>query len=342
MRDDPRILHMPRLLRYHDGFVPNTLALGYGLAGYAGGLLLITSDSILPALTGVFLLAHALVIAAYLLHECAHNTIFRDNRLNARLGAILSWLVGSAYGDYDGIRHKHFRHHVDRADIVAFDFRGYLHRHPGLLRTIQALEWAYVPAVDLLMHALVLILPFVLPSRRPNRRRVVLVLASRVLFFALLAAVSPWALLLHGLAYLLFLHVLRFMDVHQHTYPLFETLEGDRDAAQVRFDRAHEERNTYSNLVSTRHPWLNLLTLNFGYHNAHHARPTEPWYRLPALHRQLYGESLTDRVLPVSRLLASYHRHRVARVLNADEPDGRITDPAGFIGVVGVSFLTAH
>ena len=156
---------MPHLLRYHDGLLPNALALGYGLVGYAGGLLLITRDSVLLALAGVFLLAHALVISAYLLHECVHNTIFRDNRLNARLGAILSWLAGSAYGDYEGIRHKHFCHHVDRADIVAFDFRDYLRRHPGLLRTIQVLEWAYVPTVDLLMHVLVLVLPFVLPSR---------------------------------------------------------------------------------------------------------------------------------------------------------------------------------
>jgi len=332
---------MPRLLRYDDGFWPNTIALAYSVAGYAGGLLLISRDSIPLALAGVLLTAHALVIAAYLLHECAHNTIFRDNRLNARLGALLSWFVGSAYGDYEGIRHKHFRHHVDRADVVAFDFRERLRHHPWLLRMIQALEWAYVPAVDLLMHALVLILPFVLPTRRQYRRRVILVFASRALFFGLLAAVSPWALLLHGLAYLLFLHVLRFMDVHQHTYPLFETLEAGEDTAKTRFDRAHEERNTYSNLVSARHPWLNLLTLNFGYHNAHHTRPTEPWYRLPALHRRLYPEA-TDRVLPVSRLLASYHRYRVARVLNADDPDGHVTDPARFIGVVGVSFLTAH
>ena len=33
---------------------------------------------------------------------------------------------------------------------------------------------------------------------------------------------------------------------------------------------------------------LNLLLLNFSYHNAHHERPIEPWYRLPALHARLY------------------------------------------------------
>lgn len=341
MRDDPRVIQMQRLLRYDDGFWPNTIALAYVLGGYAGGLALITRDSLALGLAGSLLLAHALVIAAYLLHECAHNTIFRDNRLNARLGGLLSWLVGSAYGDYEGIRRKHFRHHVDRADIVAFDFRTHLRRRPRLLRTIRGLEWAYVPAVDLLMHALVILLPFVLPTRRRLRRRVIAVALSRALFFGLLAAVSPWALAFHALAYLLFLHVLRFMDVHQHSYPLFETLEADREPNKNGFDRAHEERNTYSNLVSVRHPWLNLFTLNFGYHNAHHTRPTEPWYRLPALHRHLYGDA-TDRVFPIGSLLASYHHYRVDRVLNADEPDTTVDDPARFIGVVGVSFLTAH
>ena len=46
-------------------------------------------------------------------------------------------------------------------------------------------------------------------------------------------------------------------------------------------DRQYEEDNTYSNLLSTRYPWLNLLVLNFCYHNVHHNKPSEPWYRLP-------------------------------------------------------------
>ncbi|MFW5454761.1 fatty acid desaturase family protein [Thioalkalivibrio sulfidiphilus] len=332
---------MPRIWRHEDGRWPNLAALTYCLAAYAGGLALITQGSLLLALPGILLLAHGLVIGAYLIHECAHNTILRDNRWNARLGETLSWLVGSAYGDYEGIRHKHFRHHVDRADIVAFDFRVHLQRHPALLRVIQALEWLYIPAVDLLMHALVLVLPFTLPSRRHRRARVIGVLLTRLAFFGLLAALSPMALIYYAIAYLLFLHVLRFMDVHQHTYPLFEHLEQAQGESTPAFDRAHEERNTYSNLVSVRHPWMNLLTLNFGYHNAHHTRPTEPWYRLPALHRRLYGDQ-TDRVLPVGRLLGAYHRHRVARVLHADPPDRPVGDPSGFVGVVGVSFLTAH
>lgn len=332
---------MQGLLRHADGLWPNAAALGYCLVAQGAGLLLISREAVLPALAGVPLIAHGLVIAAYLIHECAHNTVFRDNRWNARLGEALSWLVGGAYGSYEDIRHKHVRHHADRADVVAFDLRRHLRRRPRLLRLVQALEWFHVPAVDLLMHALVMVLPFVTEGRRHRRVRVIGVLLSRIAFFAALAALSPAALLYYGLAYLMFLHVLRFMDVHQHTYPLFERLDRGRDASPPAFDRDHEERNTYSNLISLRHPRLNLLTLNFGYHNAHHVRPTEPWYRLPALHARRYGED-TARVLPVSRLLRAYHRHRVARVLNADPPDRPVGDPAAFVGVAGVSFLTAH
>jgi fatty acid desaturase len=330
-----------RAFRYPDGPIPNTLAFAYVLVGYGAGLAGMMADSWLINVPATMLFAHALVIAAYLVHECAHNTIFADNKWNARLGAALLWLTGASYGRYEDIRHKHFRHHVDRADVVAFDFRRYLPRYRHLLHIIQALEWAYVPAVDLMMHALVILLPFRLAARHDRRAHVLAVLAVRVTLFALLAMISIKALLLYALAYLMFLHAMRFMDVHQHTYEVWETLERPRGAQDDRFDRDYEHRNTFSNPVSLRYPWLNLLTLNFGYHNAHHVRPTAPWYRLPALHRELFGTD-TGQVLTFRELVASYHRYRVKRVLNGDDPDSRVIGQPIFAGVVGVSFLTAH
>jgi fatty acid desaturase len=112
--------------------------------------------------------------------------------------------------------------------------------------------------------------------------------------------------------------------------------------ADPRRERHYEHANTYSNVLSVRFPWLNLLVLNFPYHNAHHVRPAVPWYELPALHRSLYGDA--DRqVIPSRTLLAGYHRHRVARVF-ADSYGAVAADGARtriFIGAVGVSFLTA-
>ncbi len=330
-----------RLLRNRDGLWPNALVLGYATAGWTAGVALLTPGPAVLNAIGVLLTAHSLVISAYLVHECAHNTIFADTRWNARLGQALLWVTGASYGRYEDIRHKHFRHHVDRADVVAFDFRNMLIRHGRLLKIIFVLEWMYIPAVDLLMHGLIIVLPFRREAYRGRRARVFIMLALRVALFMLLGAVSPKALLLYALAYLVFLHVLRLMDAHQHTYKVSETLERPRVAQDSRFDRDYEYRNTFSNPISMRHPWLNLLVLNFGYHNAHHVKPAVPWHQLPRLHAQLFGDHQC-RTLAFGDLLISYHRHRVPRVLNGDDPDTPVGTTRDFIGVAGVSFLIAH
>jgi len=334
---------MTSFLRYEDGLWPNLVALGYSLSGYVIGLICIMTTSVWLNIAGILLLAHAMVIAAYLVHECAHNTILKKNSHNARLGRFLIWLTGACYGDYEDIRHKHFRHHADRADVVAFDYRQRLEQHPVLTRLVQAAEWSYIPAVEILMHLLVIVLPFVMQSRQHRRRRVLSVLVIRICLFSLLVWYSPPVLLLYPLAYMLFLTVMRFMDVHQHTYEIFETLEQKRGAEAKRFDREYEHQNTFSNLFSTRYPWLNLLTLNFGYHNAHHMKPNTPWHQLPVLHLELFGND-DSQVLPFSNLLRAFHRYRVPRILNADIDDIGQAEKRGlyFIGVDGVSFLTAH
>ena len=75
-------------------------------------------------------LAHGMIISAYMLHECAHNTIFKKNDHNATLGRMLMWLNGSCYGTYEDVRHKHFRHHVDNGDLCWFEYRKWFERHP--------------------------------------------------------------------------------------------------------------------------------------------------------------------------------------------------------------------
>src|SRR5258707_7825193 len=102
-------------------------------------------------------------------------------------------------------------------------------------------------------------------------------------------------------------------------------------------DRRYEHANTYSNVISRLHPWLNLLTLNFGYHNAHHHRASVPWYRLPALHRDLYGEE-AGGLLPLGELLRTWHRNRVRRVLSDDygSPSPAAGRRGPFFGAQGV------
>ncbi len=331
-------------LREPQGLWPSILAITYAAGGYLLGIWLITLEGTLLAnLAGTLLLGHAMVIAGYLLHDAAHNAIFRDKDDNARLGKLLNWLTGGAYNDYASIRHKHFRHHADKADVVAFDYRHWLRQRPRLLKLVTALEWAYIPAVDVVMHALVITLPFTEESRHHKRRYILMVLAARTTQFTLLALVSPWALLWYAVAYALMLHVLRFMDAFQHTYEIFETLEQQRGPEAKRFDRDYEHHNTFSNLHSTRFPWLNLLTLNFAYHNAHHEKPFVPWYHLPALHCELYGDD-DSMVIPFANQLRAYHRYRLKRILNDADRHPSEDSAMGrhFVGVLGVSFLTAH
>lgn len=330
--------------KYADGRWPNLLALLYAFAGYGLGLFLITRPSLWLNIPGTLLLAHAMVIASYLVHECAHNTIFARNEDNARLGKILNWLTGACYGSYEVIRRKHFRHHVDRADVVAFDFREHFRSRPKAARLMEALEWLYVPAQDMYMHVLVLFVPFTLESRRNDRGRVLLTLLIRVPLFSALAFYAPQILILYPLAWMLCATVLRFMDAFQHTYDLLPTLEQPRGTGvQSHYDAAYEHRNTFTNVHSLQHPALNLFTLNFGYHNVHHDKPAAPWHQLPTLHRQLYGHDSTQ-VLPLKNQLIAFHRYRTQRLLNTDGGDTPVLHDKGlsFVGVDGVSFLTGH
>lgn len=330
------------IMRYKDGLWPNIAALTYVCLTYFSGWTLFFSQNLFLYLPGILLLAHGMVIAAYLVHECAHNTIFAKNPWNANLGRVLLWFTGSCYGPYEEIRHKHFRHHVDRADVVAFDYRTRLARYPRLVRLMKWLEWLYIPAVEIMMHLLAIILPFVMQNRKHKRGQVMLVLLIRGGLLVGVFMLEPVAPFLYAIAYMLFLTVMRFMDVHQHTYEIFETLDQPRGPEAKQFDHEYEQRNTFSNLVSLRYPWLNLLVLNFGYHNAHHKKPTVPWYRLPKMHTEYFGDD-KQQILPFVNLLKAYHTYRVPRILNADEGDiGDLEKGRHFVGVDGVSFLTAH
>jgi fatty acid desaturase len=330
------------LWREPEGARPNTLALAYVFLGHAAGLALLVQDAWLAFAAGILLTAHTMIIAAYLVHECAHATLFADRRDNARVGEALLWLTGAAYASFGRVQHMHLRHHQDRADLALFDYRGFLRRMPPwAARTVEALEWAHVPAVELLMHAQVMVRPFVEDGQRQHRDRVVRMLLSRIALFALLASFSPWALVGFALAYLLFLKGLFLGDAFAHAYPEFVVAEPNQPVPRDGRDRVYDIGHTYSNLVSTRYQWLNLWNLNFGYHNAHHERASIPWYRLPAAHADSF-ESDHPQVLPFSELTHAIHQHRVRRVLGDDY--GAVGEGPGrakaFAGVLGVSFLS--
>ncbi len=182
----------------------------------------------------------------------------------------MNFIAGSSYASFERIRHMHIRHHVERADVTCF----------------EALEWAYIPATELLMHAQVVWRPFFCSAQRRHLPR-----ARANAGAARVAADAAGASVLQGAAALLRGAAVvpagaGLFDAFHHTFDQYFVAADQALPASGR-DRHYENANTYSNLVSRRYPVLNLLILNFGYHNAHHERASVPWYRLPALHRQV-------------------------------------------------------
>ncbi|MFM9836358.1 MAG: fatty acid desaturase family protein [Methylophilaceae bacterium] len=333
-----------------EGVKLNVFAICFVLIGFWIGFACLFSSAWWINVIGMLLTLQTLITSAYLLHEFSHYSIFKSAELNKRWGVIMTWINGSCYSTYEEIRNKHMHHHVDRADVVSFDIKQFVMQMPKPFKLlITSLEWVYIPATEILMHILVIVLPFITPRWYHKRKRKTLVLLVRVSLFSIVGYYSVKALILYGVVYCMMLTMLRFADAYQHTYDAFIVADaGKKDdmfmADGKLRDAAYEQANTYSNLVSVRYPFLNLIFLNFSYHNAHHEKPIAPWYQLPALHEKLYGKIDTSApVIPMRQLLKSFHRHRITRLVSDDygtlefKPNGA----DGFIGAVGVSFLTA-
>jgi fatty acid desaturase len=321
--------------------LPNWLALLATGAAWAGSFPLMAHPGLPLELTGLWLCTHAMVLAAYLVHEAAHQTLFASQGANHRAGEAMNFVAGTPYASFERIRHMHIRHHVERVDLTCFDPKEVIRRHPTLRRALEALEWAYLPAVEVLMRLQLICRPLFVPSLRRHLPRALGMLVLRVGLVVLLGLYSMKAVLLYALAVLLQMRILNFFDAFHHTFEQHLVLPDESIPLNGR-TRAYEQANTYSNLISTRSPWINLLVLNFVYHNAHHHRPSVPWWRLPAMHRSLYGDHKTPALLTSRELLATWHRNRVRRVFA--EHYGSVGEGPHrgdtFIGAHGASFLT--
>lgn len=321
--------------------LPNMLALFVTGAAWAGSFPLMAQSDLLLEFIGLWLCAHAMVLAAYLVHEAAHQTLFGNVRANHWCGEVMNFVAGTPYASFDRIRHMHIRHHVERVDLTCFDPKEVIGRHPLLRGALETLEWAYIPGVEVLMRLQLICRPLFVASQRRHLPRAVGMLVLRVGLVVLLGLYSLRAVPLYGLAILLQMRVLNFFDAFHHTFEQYRVLPDEPIPLNGR-TRAYEQANTYSNLISTRSTWINLLVLNFVYHNAHHHRPSVPWWRLPQVHRSLYGKKNTPALLTSRELLSSWHRNRVRRVFAEDY--GSVGEGARrgdtFVGAHGASFLT--
>ncbi len=335
-----------QLLKQPDGLVWHGAAVAYAVLGYAAAFAGLFHGSWLVNLAATILLAHAMTIAAYMIHECGHNLVFKSIRHNAYLGRFLSSLCGADYGTYEDIRYKHFRHHVDVDDVVWFDYEKFFAEHPRVLGLVRFLEWFYIPAHELIMHFIMAFTSFIIPQRKGQRRRNLVVILVRGSIFLALLVMLPKVAILYAIAYMLMMSVLRFMDSVQHDYPYNLTLF-DFGKPPRKGDFAWEQEHTYSNPQSLKHDWLNWVTLNFGFHNAHHDDTSVPWYRLPEKHRELFGDD-PAAVIPFSAQLKIFHKQRVRRITGnhgEEVPTGReylrAARRAEVYGGNAASFLTS-
>ena len=315
----------------------NEIAIAYSLLGYMGGIALLMVANAWLNILGVVFLTHSLIYSAYLAHEFMHGTIFKDRRRNVIFGQLMVWMNGGCYYGLQALTLQHIAHHVDRVDVFSFDIASAIQKLPPSIRKVVfILEWCYFPVVAFWARWQRIIKDWQKPEQV---KRISFIFAIRLTAFILLGIFSIKALLLYFFSYLGMITVLRFIDAFQHTYEAF--LAGTKLPKR---DRDHEQLHTYSNLVSRRYPWLNLLILNFGYHNAHHAVMKCPWHSIAELDREL-AQNQTVNYMSLSQQLISYHRHRLARLITGQgDATGEMGDRnyEQFYGAVDVSFITLY
>ncbi|NEQ31004.1 MAG: fatty acid desaturase [Leptolyngbya sp. SIO4C5] len=329
-----------RVVRHSPHVLLNTAAIAYTLSGYVSGIaLLFVANGWLNGL-GVLLLTHSLIYSAYLTHEFMHGNIFRSRRRNARCGRLMGWLNGACYFGFKALTVQHIQHHTDQADFYRFDIPAAVRQLPPLLKyTVLLLEWCYLPVVAFWARWRSIYLLWRNAPYAKARQRIAVVLGLRLLFFIGLGYLSLKALLLYFVAYSSMITVLRWADAFQHTY------EGFPVGSVLPYRAAsYEQAHTFSNLISHRYAWLNLLLLNFGYHSAHHADMTCPWHDLPQVDRALATSDMFNYISLTDQLV-NYHQFRVKRLLlgQGDVAKGENRHSFNqFYGAVDVSFITLY
>jgi fatty acid desaturase len=318
----------------------NIFALLYVVLGYAAGVALLCLSSLWLNGLGILLTAHALICSAYVAHDCMHGTVAKGRRLNALFGNAMLWINGGCYYGFDQLTLQHIAHHVQRVDSFTFNIVAEITQLPRLIRQgILVMEWCYFPVVS--FWARWRSLKETLKNSAPPRQRcfAVAFLIVRGTLFINLGLFSFKALLLYCLSYLCMITALRWMDAFQHTYEAFPV--GIRLPKR---DQYYEQANTFSNLLSQKYVGLNLLLLNFGYHNAHHTVMTCPWYQLPDLDRALPQQD-KSHYIPLLQQLSLYHCFRITRFLEGQGSPSIIEGGLSFhsfYGAADVSFITLY
>lgn len=324
-------------LGYRNHFA-NAIAISSILIGYCGGIALLFSNNLWLNALGVLWLSHSLINSAIMTHEFMHDTIFERRHWNTVGGNIMIWLNGGCYAPFRDLARIHLGHHIDCVDLGPFALPTMMRDLPGVIsNAILALEWLYFPCLNFMAQWRSITVPFWHPDRKHLRLRVATLLIVRIALFMVMGLISMKALILYFIAYTGMVTVIRWIDAFQHTFDVYRI-----GSEMPSHNRAYEKLHTFSTpLLSQRYRWVNLLMLNFGYHNVHHDVMRCPWHSLPALDRELY-QGDEAQYIGIKDLLINYHRFRISRIfLGQGEALNRFEDLDidKFYGATAVSLL---
>lgn len=261
-------LHDLRLLdgrrRLHDLLVFGGMW-GVGLAGAAVGTGLDGAARV--AVLGGSVVVSALALNAFvlLLHEGMHGVLFRSPALNRAVSVVLGATVLMSFSAYRVLHTQH--HDALGTDDDPDDYHTYTDR-PLAFWTLQFLRLT----VGALLYLVAIPLVAARRGTAADRRRIAAEYVVLAVLVGLAVALAPRDVLVWG--WLAPLPVVALM-------------------VQIRGLTQHGLTDRHDALLASRtvrpHPVVAFFLLNENYHLEHHLFPEVPSYRLPELHRAVWG-----------------------------------------------------
>jgi fatty acid desaturase len=230
-------------------------------------------------LLGLLLTAYAIAQFSSLQHEALHGHPFRSRRLNEAL--VFPGLT--LFVPYIRFRDTHLAHHRDERLTDPYDDPESNYLDPGVWDRLSPWMRALLRANNTLLGRMALgpaisTWAFARGDLRAIRAGDRGIAKVWVLHGLGVAMVALWLWAVPGIG------VLAYLGAAYLAYALLKI----RTFLE---HRAHEKVRGRTVIIEDRGP-LALLFLNNNLHVVHHAKPGEPWYRLPALYRARKDEWL--------------------------------------------------
>jgi fatty acid desaturase len=287
------------------------IVLLYTFLGYFAALACILVRSLPINIFGILLLTHTVVLSGLLNHELMHRAVVRSPRFNDFLGSVVSLLNGARYIPFDLLRRQHMAHHINKVGVDGFSITEWFKNKSRFTQTfLITLEYFYFPILTIFSRTRALFYPFWNVKYHHLRRRILIALLFQAVALFLFYKINPWSLLSLFISHILMINVFRLYDCYHHNFdlvPLGTKLQSRPDP--------YEQEHTFSSLFSRQKSIWNVLFLNYGYHNAHHYLFSAPWYHLPKIDKDMFGDTQPQHIL-FSDWVRFYHKNRINRIFN--------------------------